>query len=238
MGFHYEKKIEFKKKTLKELFEILNLAEMYQTKELHDKVNGLIKDFPLNIENVVEVAASTQEFSQFENLSKNLYARCVAFIEKDCIDVQSFLTFVQGNDDKSTVMTLLQDIKTTKSSSKSESQEQGSRSGSKAQQQFETCSNCKQKPCRKGEMITYYDPLENGMLLRTTNDWLPRGGTRWSNLLCLVVGSSAPRTRFVVSWGKEPSYSWMRFYEHNESDFNGHFSKKTRFMPYVYACDQ
>ena len=45
VGFHYEKNIEFKKRTLKELFEILNLAEEYQTKELHDKVNGLIKDF-------------------------------------------------------------------------------------------------------------------------------------------------------------------------------------------------
>ena len=126
---------------------------MYQTKELHDKVNGLIKDFPLNIENVVEVAATTQEFSQFENLSKNLYGRCVAFIEKECSDVQSLLTFVQKNEDKATVMTLLQNIKTAKSSSKSESQEQGSRSGSKAQQQSETCSNCKQKPCRNGQHV-------------------------------------------------------------------------------------
>ena len=150
VGFHYEKKIEFNKRTLKELFEIFNLAEKYQTKELHDKVNGLIKDFPLNIENVVEVAATTQEFSQFDNLSKNLYGRCVSFIENDCTDVQSFLTFVQENEDKATVMTLLQDIKTAKRASKYKGQEQGFRSGNKAQEQSETCSNCKEKPCRNG----------------------------------------------------------------------------------------
>ena len=153
VAFQYEKNIEFKKRTLKELFEILYLAEKYQTKELHDKVNGLIRDFPLNIENVVEVAATTQEFSQFETLSKNLYGRCVIFIEKDCTDVQSFLTFVQANEDKATVMTLLQDIKTAKSSSKSKSQEQVFRSGSNAQQQSETCSNCKQKPCCNGQRV-------------------------------------------------------------------------------------
>ena len=129
MGFHYEKNIKFKKMTLKELFETLNLAERYQTKELHDKVNGLIKYFPLNLENVVEVAATTKEFSQFENLSKSLYGRCVAFIEKNCTDVQSFLTFVQRNEDKATVMTVLQDIKITKSSFQSESPEQVPRSG-------------------------------------------------------------------------------------------------------------
>ena len=32
VGFHYEKNIEFKKRTLKELFEILNLAEMKSTR--------------------------------------------------------------------------------------------------------------------------------------------------------------------------------------------------------------
>merc|ERR1719339_209835 len=74
LGFYYEKNIEFEKKTLKELYEILNLAEKYQVKELKDKVSELMKNFTLTMSNVVDVAATTEEFSHFENLSNNLYA--------------------------------------------------------------------------------------------------------------------------------------------------------------------
>ena len=110
LGFNYEKKIKFEKKTLKELYEILNLAEKYQVKELKDRVSKFIKNFPISISNVVDVAATTQEFSHFENLSNGLYAACVAFIATEFTNAQSVLAFVQGNEAKMTVMKLLQDV--------------------------------------------------------------------------------------------------------------------------------
>ena len=235
VGFHYKKNIDFKKKTLCQLFEILNLAEKYQTKELRDRVNGLIKEFPLNIENVVEVAATTQEFSQFETLSKKLYGRCVTFIEKDCTDVQSFLTFIQANEDKATVMTLLQDIKTAKSSSKSKSQEQVFRSGSSAQQQSETCFNCKKKPCCNGQRVLQYHVLR-GMVVKTTgsllgrNYWWPRG---YSDLLCVVVKNyGAGRVR--VTFCDPPSAAACdNNFLPNPFDTATHFTDH-----FTYACDQ
>ena len=100
LGFNYEKKIKFEKKTLRELYEILNLAEKYQVKELKDRVSKFIKNFPISISNVVDVAATTQEFSHFENLSNGLYAACVAFIAIEFTDAQSVLAFVQRNEAK------------------------------------------------------------------------------------------------------------------------------------------
>ena len=141
LAFNYEKNIEFEKKTLKELYEILNLAEKYQVKELKDKMGEFIKNFPLTIDNVVDVAKTTEEFSHFENLSNYLYASCVAFIGAKFTDVQSVLTFVKENEDKMMVMKLLQDVKNPEA----------------------VCWNCQQKPCRNKSNITKNDLIEPGM---------------------------------------------------------------------------
>jgi len=146
LGFNYEKKIEFEKKTLRELFEILNLAEKYQVKELKDRVSEFIENFtdkaPLTINNVVDVAATAQEFYHFDNLSKALFARCVAFVGSKFSNAQSVLNFVQGNEDKTTVLKLLQDVENPG-----------------------YCTNCRQKPCRDKDKVLTSDRLQPGMVL-------------------------------------------------------------------------
>ena len=69
VGFNYEKRIEFEKKTLPELYEVLNLAERYQVRELKNKVVNLIKNFPVSINNVTKVAAATFHFPEFKEES-------------------------------------------------------------------------------------------------------------------------------------------------------------------------
>ena len=99
IGFYYEKNIEFEKKTLKELYEILNLAEKFQVKELKDRVGDFIKNFPLSIDNVVAVAATGEEFYHFKSTSRALYSRCATIIQMKLTNVQSMLNFVERNAD-------------------------------------------------------------------------------------------------------------------------------------------
>ena len=150
LGFNYEKQIVFEKKTLRELYDILNLAERYQVKELKDAVCNFIQNFPLSIDNVVESAATTQEFLHFEKASQALFASCVAFTKTQFINVDSVLTFVQRHDDEITVMKLLKEVKVPLDSP--------------------NCSNCRQKPCRDKSDILAEDLLVPDMMVHTNNE--------------------------------------------------------------------
>ena len=198
VGFHYEKNIEFNKKPLRELFEILNLAEKYQTKELHDKVGRLIKHFPLTMENVVKVASITQEFSQFNNLSENLFMRCVAFIEEHCASVPSILTLIQGNEDKVTVMALLQDMKATQIPSKP----QDDCSKCKVQES-KTCFNCNKQPCRKGTRVSRLDGPRPGTRVRSLDPEYPyMWRKKYRNRLCILISISGDDVK--ITWPDPP----------------------------------
>ena len=111
LGFLYEKKIDFKSKNLGELFEILNLAERYQVRELKDMTVEVFKNIPIAMDNVVDMAATAEEFSHFDAMSKAVYSRCVAFIEGHFTNAQSVIEFIQRNEDKATVIKLVNDVK-------------------------------------------------------------------------------------------------------------------------------
>ena len=173
---------------------------------------------------------------QFDNLSKNLYGRCVSFIENDCTDVQSFLTFVQENEDKATVMTLLQDIKTAKRASKYKGQEQGFRSGNKAQEQSETCSNCKEKPCRNGLHV------QKSRMVKTLAGMLPMG---YSDLLCVVVNSwqTVMADKVKVAFCDPPTSASAGGYNPLPNPFEANirrydFPTESWMSHFTYACDQ
>ena len=176
LGFNYEKNIEFEKKSLRELYDVLNLAERYQVKELKNVVCDFIQKFPLSIDNVVKSAATAQEFSHFDDASQALFASCVAFTKTQFTNVDSVLTFVQRHDDETTAVKLLKDEKV-----------------------FEDCSNCREKPCRENSHILVNDLLVSDMMVRTTEGW----GLRCRQKLGRVV-SRKSRGRIPVSWSIQP----------------------------------
>ena len=110
VGFIYEKEIDFGKKTLMELFEILNVAQRYQVDELKEMVSGHINNFPISLENVVMVAATAQELSHFDEVSKHLLKRCLDLLSTKMVDVRSVLAFISNNEDAATVQKLLKDL--------------------------------------------------------------------------------------------------------------------------------
>ena len=131
LGFLYEKKIDFKAKTLEELYQILNLAERFQVGELKERTMEVFKNFSITVENVVEVAATTELFSHFETPSKSLYSSCVALMANFKTS-GSLVQFIQSNEDKTTVMKLLNDIKTENCPN---------------DEKKERCRNCQNDPC-------------------------------------------------------------------------------------------
>ena len=114
LGFLYEEKVDFAKKSLRKLFDILNLGERYQVQELKDRISQLIENFPLTTANVVEVAAIAEEFSHFECSSRALFSNCVTLIEKQFPSGHGVLKFVRENEDKITATKLLQRVKFVK----------------------------------------------------------------------------------------------------------------------------
>merc|ERR1712037_256940 len=178
VGFNYEKRVEYEKKTLPELFELLNLAERYQVRELKDKVVNLIKNFTISINNVTEVAATTYHFPEFKEESEALYANCLTFLGAQFSDAQSVLSFVRSFEDEATVVRLLKDL----------------------DMEEKKCSNCEGKPCRNRSDVLPGDSLSPGVLIKTkaNDEWREK----YRAQLCQVVTSSGARV--TVSWMSPP----------------------------------
>ena len=151
VAFTYEKRVEFEKKSLSELYEILNLAERYQVRELKDKVVSFIKNFHISIDNVAKVAETTYAFSQFHEESQTLYSSCLTFLRAHFSDVQSVFSFVKNCDDQVTVVRLLKDLDITD----------------------KKCGNCQQSPCRNQSDVYPGDLLQPGTMIKTkaNDDW-------------------------------------------------------------------
>ena len=179
LGFNYEKRIEFEMKTLPELYELLNLAERYQVREMKDKVVNLIKSFSISIDNITEVSATTYHFPQFKEESQALYANCLSFLGTQLSDVQSVLTFVSSCQDEATVVRLLKDLYV----------------------EDKKCTNCQQKPCKKRTDVLRGDLLLPGMLIKTksNDEWREK----YRGQLCKVVCNSG--SRVSVRWENPPS---------------------------------
>ena len=165
--FNYEKRVELEKKTLPELFELLNLAERYQVRELKERVVNLIKNFPISISNVTEVAATSYHFPQFKEESESLYANCLAFLGAQFSDAQSVLRFVRSCEDEATVMRLLKDL----------------------DMEDKKCSNCEGNPtCRNSSDVLPGDSLLPGVLIKTkvNDEWREK----YRGQLCQVMSNS------------------------------------------------
>jgi len=80
INFIYHKDCGWAKKTAEELFEIANVAEMYDIAGLLDKVKKAIQCIPVTLSTVAELAHTAEQFSMFPNISTCLLHRCVKFL--------------------------------------------------------------------------------------------------------------------------------------------------------------
>ena len=188
LGFIYEKEIDFATKTLRELFELLNLAQRYQVDMLKDVVSDFITDFPLSLDNVVMVAATSEEMSHFEEVSTDLGKACVDLLATQLVNVRSVLNFISNNEDGATVVKLLKDLDIKN-------------------ERMQDCDNCGKNPCLNKSSIIFND-LASGQVIQTTNS------TSWQSTyrlqVCRVVSVSVSGA--TVAWVNPPNSAKQNTY--------------------------
>ena len=188
LGFMYEKEINFEEKTLTELFEILNLAQRYQVDMLKDVVSDFITDFPLSLDNVVMVAATSEEMSHFEEVSTDLGKACVDLLATQLVNVRSVLNFISNNEDGATVVKLLKDLDIKN-------------------ERMQDCDNCGKNPCLNKSSIIFND-LASGQVIQTTNS------TSWQSTYRLQVCrvASVSVSGATVAWVNPPNSAKQNTY--------------------------
>jgi len=84
INFLYYKECEMEQKTLSEMIEVADLAEMYEVKGLMQAVESTLAQLPLDLENVVEFADTVEKLAvlrSFQN-PRALIRRCCSFLRK------------------------------------------------------------------------------------------------------------------------------------------------------------
>merc|ERR1712179_602702 len=134
----YHVDIECKDISLVELYDIVNLAELYDMPNLKEQLKIQMENFPLSMDNLVEVATTASEYSQFEEVSKCVKLSCVKFLQKTSSDPADRLDFAltqhaSGNGE--IALDLLALVKELPP--------------------LVECSNCKRKPCAVGQGVSF-----------------------------------------------------------------------------------
>ena len=76
----YHKNCELEKKSVEELFEVANIAEMYDVAGLMTEVGVAIARVPVTLSNVVELANTAEQFSILRSASQCLLNSSVTFL--------------------------------------------------------------------------------------------------------------------------------------------------------------
>eukprot|EP00092_Neocalanus_flemingeri_P069048 GFUD01084520.1.p1 GENE.GFUD01084520.1~~GFUD01084520.1.p1 ORF type:complete len:287 (-),score=61.22 GFUD01084520.1:43-903(-) len=93
IDFTYGKEIDWKEMTIEDLFNVANMAEKYLNETLMKEVQKVFEDVDITVDNAVTVAATAEEFSQFEDISKALVVHCVKFLKSVLTTQDEFVKF-------------------------------------------------------------------------------------------------------------------------------------------------
>eukprot|EP00092_Neocalanus_flemingeri_P017118 GFUD01018513.1.p1 GENE.GFUD01018513.1~~GFUD01018513.1.p1 ORF type:complete len:285 (-),score=58.94 GFUD01018513.1:89-943(-) len=93
IDFTYGKEIDWKEMTIEDLFNVSNMAEKYLNETLMKEVQKVFEDVDITVDNAVTVAATAEEFSQFEDISKALVVHCVKFLKSVLTTQDEFVKF-------------------------------------------------------------------------------------------------------------------------------------------------
>ena len=78
----YQVDIDCKNMTMLELYDIVNLAEMYDMPDLMDELKTQLKNIPLTMDNLMNVAHTAAQLNQFKVVSSAVLLTCSKFLKK------------------------------------------------------------------------------------------------------------------------------------------------------------
>jgi len=77
-SYDYQHKLE--QMSVEELFDVVNAAEMFDVAGMKEMVKKVLREKPMNLTNVLELAYAAEQFSVFTDVSQTLYDTCVSFL--------------------------------------------------------------------------------------------------------------------------------------------------------------
>jgi len=160
IDFIYGKKIEWKNISVLEIFDVVNLAEKYQIPELLEELTFQLKNYPLTMENVLDIAETVEQFIQFETIVSKLLEHCAIFLKSELNTERLQFQFAlkqSGTGKEKIVLHLL------------------------AMANPE-CFNCRKPKCMNGQLITTCDLIAEGMKVTVStsdvnNSWRGKSAT-------------------------------------------------------------
>ena len=155
----YNVDIECKEIGLQELYDIVNLAELYDLPKLTEELKTQMENIPLSMDNLMEVASTASEFSQFVIVSNALLMSCAKFLQKKFSDPADRLEFALNQHASGNVEVAMELLALVKQLPP-----------------LVECSNCKGKPCMK-EQVVPHSRMRSGLLMKMM-EYYPKAHTK------------------------------------------------------------
>merc|ERR1719430_1146586 len=89
IDFIYGKHIEWKQESVSQLFDVVNLGEMYDLTDLKLLAEKRLCKFPLTRNNLVEVAYEAENHRHFKEISDTVLAHCALFLSKTILKTRT-----------------------------------------------------------------------------------------------------------------------------------------------------
>jgi len=135
LDYFYSVDIDCKDVSVSELFDIVNLAEKYNVPKLMDELMKQLAIIPLTMENMMEVATTASQFSQFEGASSALLLHCAQYFNEKVPQLSDRVEYMVAQNAEGNgvvalnLLSLAQALPLTK------------------------CENCKERDCLAGQEV-------------------------------------------------------------------------------------
>ena len=205
VDFLYGKEVDWAKKTIKDLFDVANMAEEYQIDALTEEIEEAAKRFPFSEQNVVSSASTAEKFSKlFDNLAETILTKCREFMYSLLVvrgeDFCEFADKYAENELAVVALKLVAEMKKVKPTI------------------VKTC--CELKTCRRGKPMLNRSDFEVGDKVRINpdaKDWAvtesQRMGSAEGTVSAIVSDSSGDA--ITVEGG---DWNWSEFGYPSEND--------------------
>jgi len=210
----YQVDIECRDISLVELYDIVNLAELYNIPKLTEELKIQMENIPLSMDNLMDVATIASEYSQFEEVSNCVMMSCAKFLQKmirypaDRLEF-ALTQYASGNGEVALkLLTLVKQVVP-----------------------LVECGNCMGKPCVKGQGVPY-DRMRSGLKMKML-EYYPKVlnfGNCHARNTDVTVHSLSPSGQVTVT-GYKANHGQLNFTYNPAWEDNGVLK-----MTFVYNC--
>jgi len=187
VDYIYQKDIDWRKMSVLEMYDIVNLAERYQMPELMKEIKTQMEVVAITDENLMDTAHIATQFSQFPDVSSTLLVTCARFLQKTKRTAADRLDFAINQSGRGQEVTTLQLLMLVRDLPTLE------------------CGNCGEpkEMCMDGKVVESFDKFTVGLKLRANTRcseyWIPDDVIVSAGKVCTVI--SKPTTdRVSVQW--------------------------------------